>query len=112
MIFDKVATFQNNKKKDWFSHKTRLVFLHGDVLKDESLMNLRWSSLQKLVMVGYLHVAMVTQSSLQTKLKLDENVHALKVTSDTIPCFVDMFLNVLKTPITFCFINILLHFEN
>ena len=76
-----------------------------------TLPHLRWSSLQKLVMVGYLHVAMVTQPSLQTKLKLDENAHALKVMSDTIPCFVDMFLNVLKTPITFCFINTLLHFE-
>ena len=32
----KVATFQNNKKKDWFSHKTRLVFVHGEVFKDGS----------------------------------------------------------------------------
>ena len=33
MIFDKVATFQNNKKKDWFSHKTRLAFVHGNIFK-------------------------------------------------------------------------------
>ena len=75
-----------------------------------TLPHLRWSSLQKLVMVGYLHVAMVTRPSLQAKLKLDENAHALKATS--IPCFVDMFLLLSKMPITFCFTNILLHFKN
>ena len=32
----KVATFQNNKKKDWFSHETGLVFMHGGVFKDRS----------------------------------------------------------------------------
>ena len=32
----KVATFWNNKKKDWFSHKTRLVFVHGNIFKDRS----------------------------------------------------------------------------
>ena len=26
----------NNKKKDWFSHKTWLVFVHGDVFRDGS----------------------------------------------------------------------------
>ena len=31
-----MATFQNNKKKDWFSHETGLVFVHGDVFKDGS----------------------------------------------------------------------------
>ena len=36
MIFDKLAIFQNNKKKDWFSYKTRLVFVHGDIFKDGS----------------------------------------------------------------------------
>ena len=30
----KVATFRNNKKKDWFSHETGLVFLYGEVCKD------------------------------------------------------------------------------
>ena len=31
-----MATFQNNKKKDWFSHETRLVFVHGNIFKDGS----------------------------------------------------------------------------
>ena len=29
-----MATFQNNKKKCWFSYETGLVFVHGDVFKD------------------------------------------------------------------------------
>ena len=29
-----MAIFRNNKKKDWFSHKIGLVFVHGDVFKD------------------------------------------------------------------------------
>ena len=29
----KVATFWNNKKKDWFSQDTGLVFVHGEVFK-------------------------------------------------------------------------------
>ena len=36
MTFDKVATFLNNKKKDWFSCKTRLFFVHGNIFKDGS----------------------------------------------------------------------------
>ena len=28
-----MATFQNNKKKDWFSSKTRLDFVYGKVCK-------------------------------------------------------------------------------
>ena len=36
MTLIKVATFRNNKKKDWFSHKTKLVFVHGEVFKDRS----------------------------------------------------------------------------
>ena len=31
-----MSTFRNNKKKDLFSHKTGLVFVHGEVLKDGS----------------------------------------------------------------------------
>ena len=31
-----VATFQNNKEKYWFSHKTGLVFVHGNVFKGGS----------------------------------------------------------------------------
>ena len=29
-----MATFRNNKKKDWFPHETEIVFVHGDVCKD------------------------------------------------------------------------------
>ena len=51
----KVAKFGNNMKNDWFSHKTGLVFMQGNVFKDklETLPHLRWNSLQKLVMVGF-----------------------------------------------------------
>ena len=85
-----------------------------------TLPHLKWSSLQQLVMVGlitnawlYLHAAVVTQPSLQAKLKLDENGHALKAVSHTISCFVDMFLCFFsKTPITFCFTKVLFQFEN
>ena len=31
-----MATFQTNKKKDWFSHETEPVFVHGDVFKGVS----------------------------------------------------------------------------
>ena len=31
-----MATFRNNKKKDWFSHKTGLVFVYGEVCKGGS----------------------------------------------------------------------------
>ena len=31
-----MTTFQNNKKKDWFSHETRLVFKYGKVFKGGS----------------------------------------------------------------------------
>ena len=36
MTFDKGATFWNNKKKDWFSHETRLAFVYGKVFKERS----------------------------------------------------------------------------
>ena len=29
-----MATFQNNKKKNWFKDKTELAFVDGDVCKD------------------------------------------------------------------------------
>ena len=60
----------------------------------------------------YLHVAAVTRPSLVAKLKSDENGHVLNAASDTLPCFVDVFTFFLKMPITFCFTNILFHFEN
>ena len=31
-----MVTFRSNKKKDRFSHETRLLFVHGDVFKDGS----------------------------------------------------------------------------
>ena len=31
-----MAKFRNNKEKHWFSHKTGLVFVHGDVFKNGS----------------------------------------------------------------------------
>ena len=43
---------------------------------------------------------------------MDENGHAMKAASDMFSCFVDMFYIFWKTLITFCFTNILLHFEN
>ena len=49
---------------------------------------------------------------LQAKLKSNENGHALKVVSDTISCFVDMFLHFSSLPITFYFTNIMFQFEN
>ena len=36
MTFNKGATFRKNKKKDWFSHQTGLVFMHGGVFKGGS----------------------------------------------------------------------------
>ena len=36
MTFDKGGNISNNKKKDWFSRKTGLVFVHGNVFKDGS----------------------------------------------------------------------------
>ena len=39
----------------------------------------------------YLLVAGVTRPSLQAKLKLDEDDHALKVASDTLSCFGDIY---------------------
>ena len=29
-----MATLQKNKKKDWSSHETELVFMHGKIFKD------------------------------------------------------------------------------
>ena len=67
-----MAAFRNNKKKDWFSHKTGLVFVHGEVFKDGS----RNSAIFKMELfptVGngtneqYLHVAAVTGPYLLAK---------------------------------------------
>ena len=64
---------------------------------------LRWSSLQQLVTMGLktngqcLYVTAVTRSSLLTKLKLDENGHALKAASDTLSYFADTFLHFFES---------------
>ena len=50
-------------------------------------------------------------TSLEAKLKSNENGHALKVASDMISWFVDMFLHFFENA-NFCFTNILFHFEN
>ena len=47
-----------------------------------------------------MRVAVISQPSLQLKLKSDENGHALMAASDTISCFKDMFLLFSKTQIT------------
>ena len=39
----------------------------------------------------YLHVAAVTRPSFQAILKSDENDYALKMASDTLSCFVNLF---------------------
>ena len=49
----------------------------------------------------YLYVAAVTQSSLLAKLKSDENSHILKAASDTLSCFVDMFLHFFQNAVYF-----------
>ena len=75
----------------------------------ECLPYLRWSSRQQLVTVGlttnrqYLHVAVVTRSSLLAKLKWDENSHVLKAVSDAFSCFADMFLHFFKNTDYFLF---------
>ena len=54
MTFNKGGNILKFEKKDWFSHKTILVFLHGDVFKNGSRnsVTFKMESLQKLVMVG------------------------------------------------------------
>ena len=55
----------------------------------------------------YLHVAVVTRTSLQAKLKTDD--HALRIAADTLSCFVDMFSTFfrkrrfLSVSLSFCF---------
>ena len=51
----------------------------------------------------YLHVAVVTRSSLLAKLKWDENSYVLKAASDTLSCFADMFLHFFKKTDSFLF---------
>ena len=76
-----MATFHNNKKKDWFSHKTGLVFVHGHIFKDRSE-NSTTFKMELFATTGngrvYNQWSVVTQISLQAKLKLNENVHSFE----------------------------------
>ena len=99
--------------------------MHGKVFKDRSR-NSATFKMELFVTIGYgrklhrassdvfttngnyLHVAAVTRPCFQVKLKSEENDHALKVASDTLSCFGDMFLENAN----FCVSNILLQFEN
>ena len=98
----------NNRKKDWFPHETELVFVHGDVCKDRSR-NFTTFKMDLFAIIGNdrvynrVYVAAVTRPSLQAKLKSDENSHALKAASDTISCFVDMFLHFFENANYFLF---------
>ena len=101
-----MATFRNNKKKDWFSHEAGLIFMHSDIFRDES----RNSAAFNMELLGlttnvqyYLHVAVVTQPSLPAKLKFDENGHVLKAGSDTSSCFSDIVLHFFKIANYFLF---------
>ena len=51
----------------------------------------------------YLHVTMVTRSSLLAKVKSDENGHTLKATSDTPSCFVEVLLRFFESVDYFLF---------
>ena len=105
----KVATFWNNKKKDWFPHKTELVFMHGHVCKDRSR-NSATFKMELLARIGndrvynMVYVAAVTGPSLQAKLKSDENGYVLKLAPDNTHLYICS-----KTPISvsilFCFIS-------
>ena len=57
----------------------------------------------------YLHAVAVIPLCLLAKLKSDENGHALNVASDTLSCFVDMFLHFFRkgqlVSLTLCFIS-------
>ena len=96
-----MATYWNNKKKDWFSHETSLVFVHGNVFKDRSR-NSATFKMELFATIGNIKVynqwAVVFacccgNSAFCTRLKLDENDRAFKAASNTISCSVDMFLH-------------------
>ena len=86
-----MVTFRNNKKKDWFPHETKLVFVHGQVCKERSRNSatFKMEVLQELVMIGFtigFTLLRLTRLSLQAKLKSDENGHVLEAVSDK-TCF-------------------------
>ena len=105
----KVATFRNNKKKDWFPHKTELVFVHGHICKGRSR-NSATFKMEDFARIGNdrvynrVYFAVVTQPSLHAKLKFDENGHVLKAASDK-TCFYIFSKMSISVSITFCFIS-------
>ena len=106
----KVVTFQNNNKKDWFPHKTKLFFMHSHICKDRSKNSATFkmelfARIDNDRIYNRVYVAVVTRPSLQAKLKSDENGHVLEAASDK--TFLHFFENA-----NFCFNNILFHFEN
>ena len=84
--------------------------MHGEVFKDGSW-NLAIFKMELFATISndgaynqqYLHVTMVNRSSLLAKLKSDGNDHALKVASDTLSCFADMFLHFFESTDYFLF---------
>ena len=99
-----MAKFQNNKKKDWFLHKTRLVFVYGDSCKDKSRNSVTFK-MELFARIGEdgVYVAAVTQPSLQAKLKSDEYGHVLKVASDKTQFYIFLKMPI-SVSVTFCFI--------
>ena len=87
-----------------------LVFVHGHLSKDRSR-NSATFKMELFARTGNdrvydrVYVPAVTRSSLQAKLKSDENGHVLEAASDK--TFLHFFENA-----NFCFNNILFHFEN
>ena len=94
--------------------------MHGDVFKDGYRTSVTFK-IELFPAVGngksykQLTVAFafccVKSTVFTCEIKIGWNDHALKTASDTISCLVDAFI-ISKTPIPFCFTNILFHFEN
>ena len=104
-----MATFRINKKKDWFPHKTELVFGHGNVCKDTSTNSATFkmelfARIANDRVYNSVYVAAVTQPSLQAKLKSDENGHVLKAASDK-TCFYIFSKAPIFASVIFCFIS-------
>ena len=97
-----MATFQNNKKQDWLSHKTSLVLCMARFLKDSSRNSITFT-MELFPTTGngraynqWAVISAVTGPSVRANLQSDENGHALQVASDTFSFFVDMFLHFFK----------------
>ena len=122
MTVDKVATFWKNKKKAWFSHQIGLVFVHGNVFKDRSRNSAKFK-MELFAATG--NGRTYNQWTAVYACCCDNHFYRyiIKVrwkwpcleggASDTISCFINMFLHFFEnanfiTPITFsltfCFI--------